>query len=146
MKVPNAKECFLDLRKQEHPPLRMGPYALKLRRDSTPEGRASRRLRASVRLCDRVYLELKSELLDVATHRSAEALAARIFRLPYQPYAPVYRQILAIVKAVNVRRNMAGGGEVPLSCVRFRRVLPKHFVQLDEDGIGALEAEIGRAG
>lgn len=145
MRERRAKERLLDLRNPDHAPLRLGAYSVKLRRDSTPQGRASGRYRASVRLTERAYLELKAELVDIALHRSAEKLAARVFRLPYQPYGPVYRQILAIVKAVNVRRKGGGYKAVPLSCVRFRRDLPKHFVERDGDGLRALEGEMGRA-
>ena len=145
MKESKSKECVRDLRNPDHRPLRAGPYSVKLRRDSTPQGRRTGRFRASVRLSEGAYSELKAELLEIAIHRSAEALAARVFALPLQPYGPVYRQMLAVVKAVNVRRKGAGYAPVPLSCVRFRRDLPKHFVETDMDGLGALERELGRA-
>lgn len=144
MKERNAKERLLDLRNRDHAPLRLGPYSVKLRLDNTPKGRASGRHRASVRLTERAYSELKTELLEIAMHRSAETLAARVFRLAFQPYGPVYRQILAVVKAVNVQRRGAGYVAVPLSCVRFRRDLPKHFVCRDDGGIEVLDGEVGR--
>ena len=145
MKERRAKERLRDLRNKDHSPLLVGQYSLKLRRDSTPEGRAAGRFRASVRLNDRAYLALKSELLELSTRRSAETLAAKVFGLPHQPYAPVYRQILAIVKAMNARRKTAGYSPLPLSCVRFRRDLPRHFVEEKGDGLDSLASEMERA-
>jgi hypothetical protein len=67
------------------------------------------------------YKRVKAYLLDLACHRSAEALADEFRRLGFEPYAPVRRQLLNIWRAVNRARKTAGFEPVPLSWLRLRR-------------------------
>jgi hypothetical protein len=42
-------------------------------------------------------------------------------RLPFEPYAPVRRRLLAVLRAVNRERKGAGFGPVPVDGLRLRR-------------------------
>lgn len=81
------------------------------------------------------YLGLKAHLCQLATRRTAEEMA-RLIRaeLQFEPYAPVRSQSLAILRAVNRARVLAGLAEVPRTCLRFRRRVVRPFEPLpDED-------------
>jgi len=145
MRRENQKERLLDLRNEEHPPLYVGGYSIKLRRDGTPEGQRRGKLRAAVRIDDDSYSLLKARFLELCLRRPSGVLAASIYNVPFEPYAPVYRQMTAIVKAMNERRAKANMPEVPLDSVRFMRTLPKHFQEVGDDGVAAYEAELDSA-
>lgn len=74
------------------------------------------------------YLGLKAHLCQLATRRTAEEMA-RLIRaeLQFEPYAPVRSQSLAILRAVNRARIIAGLAEVPKTCLRFRRRIFRPF-------------------
>jgi len=54
-------------------------------------------------------------------HRSVENLTAEFMRLPLEPYAPVRRQLLNFLRAVNEMRKEASFEAVPVSALRLRR-------------------------
>lgn len=71
--------------------------------------------------------ELKAHLLDLACHRSVESLAAILFGLPFEPYAPVRRQLLSLLRWVNRARAAAGYDLVPTSALRFKRQIVEPY-------------------
>lgn len=79
------------------------------------------------------YLGLKAHLCQLATRRTAEEMA-RLIRaeLQFEPYAPVRSQSLAILRAVNRARVLAGLAEVPRTCLRFRRQIFRPFAPPDD--------------
>lgn len=77
--------------------------------------------RVSVRIERGEYRNLRAYFADIAVRRSADVLADELGSLPYEPYAPVRRQLLGLLGLVNRARKVAGLGEVPLSCLRLRR-------------------------
>ncbi len=44
-----------------------------------------------------------------------------LVQLLLEPYAPIRRQLLNILRAVNTKRKLAGKGPVPTSALRLRR-------------------------
>src|ERR1022692_3391514 len=52
---------------------------------------------------------------------SQERLEREFWKLPFEPYAPVRRQILIMFNQVNRTRRTAGLQPLPVSCLRFRR-------------------------
>ena len=74
------------------------------------------------------YLTLKAYFLDLATRRSVEKLTAEFQRIPFEPYAPVRRQFLNILRAVNRERKRAGYELVPVEALRLRRRILAPFV------------------
>ncbi len=73
------------------------------------------------------YQRIKAFLEGIATHRSAGSLESYIWNLPFEPYAPIRRQILNLVRAVNKLRATAGFEKLSLTCVRTKRRIVKPF-------------------
>ena len=73
------------------------------------------------------YRELKRRLVDRALRKAPEQLAADFRALPFEPYAPVRRQLLNLLRAVNRRRKTAGLAPVPIEAIRLRRRIVKPF-------------------
>ena len=88
---------------------------------------ADRRWHVSVRIHPERYRSVKAYLLDIATRRSVDQIAQELSELPFEPYAPVRRQMIALLRAVNRERKTAGLGLVPFKCLRLRRVIVKPF-------------------
>jgi hypothetical protein len=77
------------------------------------------------------YLGLKAYLLDIAPYRSAAWLAAELFNLPFEPYAPVRQQLLNLVRHINQRRSATRLDPVEYGVLRYRRRIVKPFDSLD---------------
>lgn len=79
-----------------------------------------------VRIDRDAYLELKAWMLTNATGASIAELFSELRRAPYEPYAPVRRQLLCIWRAVNRARKLASLEPLPVECIRMKRriVLP----------------------
>jgi hypothetical protein len=80
-----------------------------------------------VRIEQEEYKRLKAYFLELALHRSAERLGSELARLPFEPYAPIRAQLLAVLRAVNRDRKRAGFELVPRSCFRFVRRVCRPF-------------------
>ena len=85
------------------------------------------RHRVRVQIGRKKYQTLLSEFSELATHRSAEKLALSFWTLPFEPYAPVRKQTLAILRHVNSKRKAMGYGVVPSDAIRYRRRIVKPF-------------------
>lgn len=81
----------------------------------------------SVRIHPVEYRKLKAHLVELSVHRSVENLAAEFRRIPFEPYAPVRRQLFHILRAVNRRRQTAGFEPLPISVLRLRRMSVRPF-------------------
>lgn len=124
--MKDAEGEVRDIRRQ---PLSFSGYSISYRRG------VDRKWHASVRIHPKRYRELKSYLLDLAKHRSAENLADEFRRLPFEPYAPVRRQLLHLLRAVNRARREAGFTPIPVAALRLRRSPVKVFCE-GETGVG----------
>jgi hypothetical protein len=80
-----------------------------------------------VRIAQEEYTRLKSYFLDLSVRRSSEALGREFLRLPFEPYAPVRRQLLNLHRAVNRERKTAGYELLPMTCLRLRRKVYRPF-------------------
>lgn len=109
-------------------PLRFAGYSISYRRGGrTRSGDADPRWHAHVEIERRRYLELKAWFLELAKHRSPENIALAFYRVPFEPYAPVRRQLLNILRAVNCVRKTAGFRIVPVKVLALRRRIVKPF-------------------
>jgi len=70
---------------------------------------------------------LKAYFTELTVHRRADALASELSALPFEPYAPVRRQLRAVLRLVNRSRRAAGFAPVPFEALRFRRRIVKPF-------------------
>jgi len=116
-------------------PIRFGDYSIGYRLG------VDRRWHPSVRIHPEAYRRLKAYLLSVACHRSVENLVGEFRRLRYEPYAPVRRQLLILLRAVNRLRKSAGFEPVPVSALRFRRRVVRPFgdaapISVDATAVG----------
>jgi hypothetical protein len=73
------------------------------------------------------YRRLKAYFVAQSIHRAAEQLATELGRLPFEPYAPIRRQLLAVLRAVNRERKRSGFELVPKTCFRFVRRVCRPF-------------------
>jgi len=112
------EEPFKDVRRE---PIKFAGYAIGFREGS--DGR----WHVSVRIQRDEYLRLKAWMLELACWRSVEVLSEEFHRLFFEPYAPVRRQLLNILRSVNNARGAAGLEKLPFSCLRFRRKPVKPF-------------------
>jgi len=124
----DAKERVRDLRKT---PIRAHGYSVSVRRDGSAMRRGEHRERASVRLDRETYRELKTHLDSLALKRSERRLAAAFWleSSSWQVYAPVRRQLVAILRSVNRRRKAAGLRSVDVNCIRRCRSWPRQFAR-----------------
>lgn len=82
---------------------------------------------ACVRIEQREYEQHKAWLVDLACRRSADAIAAEFRTTRFVPYRPVRQQLLAVWRAVNRARRVAGYEAVPIECVPWKRYSRKPF-------------------
>lgn len=109
----SGEAAFKDARVE---PIRFAGYSISVKR-----GAVDGRWHPSVRIHPENYRELRAHFVDRATHRTAEALSHELHRIPFEPYAPVRRQLLNILRAVNRARRVAGLEPVPTSALRLSR-------------------------
>ena len=89
-----------------------------------------------VRLDAETYRTVKAHMLAVCvwdSYRDKEHMEREFRRLPYQSYAPVYQQLMSILKQVNRERRRRGFAAIDPNCIRKNRTLSKVFVEADED-------------
>ena len=67
--------------------------------------RVDRKWHASARIHPVQYNELRDQLLETSTCRSVGGMCRELARIPFEPYAPVRRQLLNILRAVNRARK-----------------------------------------
>src|SRR5262249_11774829 len=77
------------------------------------------------------YRMLKEHLLCLAFRRSPEDLAREFGALPFEPYAPVRRQLLALLRTVNGARKRAGLALVGQDWLRMKRAIYRPFGEPD---------------
>ena len=101
-----------DIREQ---PLTFDGYCISYKRGSDGNWHPSIRLHPSK------YRELKAYFVGLASHRSAENLWREFDALHLVPYAPIRRQLLNLLRAVNRVRRDAGFEPLPTSVLRLRK-------------------------
>jgi hypothetical protein len=83
--------------------------------------------RTHVRMDRESYAGLKAHMVELARQRTVENLTSLLRAVPFEPYAPVRRQLLNILRAMNRERKAAGFEPVPMSALRFKRRIVKPF-------------------
>lgn len=118
--------------------IRFGGYSIGYRRG------VDRRWHPSVRIHPETYRSLKAHLLNIACHRSVENLIGEFRHIRFEAYAPVRRQYLNLLRAVNRVRVAAEFEAVPVSALQLRRRVVRPFREACS-GSGHAEAgsEIG---
>ncbi len=127
-------QCEANIRDLRRQAFRHGGYAVSYKRGQyrRKQDRSSRGVRddkyhVRVRIDRERYAELKAWFLDLALRRTPDQLAAMLYNLPFEPYAPVRQQLLNLLRLVNKKRKAAGLASVPPTCIRYRRRIVKPF-------------------
>lgn len=119
------RDAIRDFRKV---PLKFAGYSISYRRGGrTRGGEADSGWHSHVAIEREQYLDLRAHLVVLAKHRSAEKVALAIYRLPIEPYAPVRRQLLVILREVNRARRAAGFSKIPSEVLVLRRRVVRPF-------------------
>jgi len=103
-------------------PIRFASYAI-----------AYRGGHASVRIDRDTERDLKAYFHDRALW-SEERLSKLFSSLPFEPYAPIRRQLLVMLNQVNRIRKSANRERLPTSCLRLRRKPKRPFGSLAGPG------------
>lgn len=91
------------------------------------EARHDGKFRVRVQIARERYLAMRAYFLEVAMHRRPETLAQELWRVPFEPYAPVRKQLLNLLQLVNQARGEAGFEKLPAGVLRYRRRIVKPF-------------------
>ena len=109
-------------------PLKFAGYAVGYRRGSRKrDGTVDTRWHSHVQIERSRYKELKEFFLALAARRSASSLAKEFYLLPFEPYAPVRRQLMNSLRGVNRVRKRAGFEPLPFKVLPLRRRVVKPF-------------------
>lgn len=123
------------MRDIRHVPLRFAGYSISYRRGNrTREGGPDPRWHAHVEIDRQRYKELQAWFQEIAVHRSAARLAAEFYNVPFEPYAPVRRQMLKLLRMVNAVRKRAGYASLPYAVLPLRRRIVRPFEPLQGQG------------
>ncbi len=124
-------ESLRDIRRH---PLHFAGYALTVRQGDflkreagETEARPDHRYRVRVSIHREAYRNLRAHLLEIATHRTAEKLRWEFWNSPFEPYAPIRKQLLNLLRLVNDKRAALGYEKLTPDCIRYRRQIVKPF-------------------
>lgn len=90
---------------------------------ATPDGR----YRVRVLIARKEYQALRAHFLADRWHWSADKLAEELGAIPYEPYAPVRKQLLKLLFLINQKRKVAGYKAIRADVFRYRREIVKVF-------------------
>lgn len=132
-------------------PVQVGGYSLTvrlgnfLRRRSTESAATpDSKRRVRVQIGRERYRDLKCYFLDLATRRSVEDLAREFYYIPFEPYAPIRKQLLNLLRLVNAKRQEAGLLKVPPTVLRYRRRIVRPFgIELAHSSKPAIKSCVG---
>lgn len=126
-----------DVRKH---PVHFAGYSLTVRRGEflkkeagETEARVDGKYRVRVQIAREQLRMLKPYLLDLATKRSVDWLARELWNLPFEPYAPVRKQLLALLRMMNSRREAVGNPKLTPDILRMKRTIVKPFGEDSEE-------------
>ena len=115
-------------------PLQFRGYSLSVKRGGflkrevgEEEASADHRHRVRVLISREAFRNLAGHLLDLATHRTVATLRWEFWNQPFEPYAPIRKQLLKVLRAVNNTRHSIGYEKLPFDCIRYRRAIVKPF-------------------
>jgi hypothetical protein len=113
-------------------PIKFHGYSISYRPGGrTRSGEKDARWHAHVAIDRERYKEIRAQLLHLAVHRSPQRLALAFYRLPFEPYAPIRRQFLNLLRAVNRVRKTAGFELLPTAILPLRRRVVRPFELLE---------------
>ena len=126
-------------------PLKFGGYSISYRRggrlrDGKPDGG----WHSHVEIDRNFYKELEAYLLEMAVRSSANRIAREFYNLPFEPYAPVRRQMTKLVDKVNKVRKKAARQRIPYRVCPMRRRVVKPFEVVAHEANQSARQYVGR--
>ena len=138
---PFKQQEHLQIRDCRRHPIRFEGYSLSYRRGgATPKGGGEPKWHACVRIEPSTYKQIKAFFMTRACHRSVENLSDDFRRIPFARYAPIRRQLLHVLRAVNRARDRIGYDPVPVSALCLRRQIALPFAERYERSLSAKAA------
>jgi len=132
-----------DLRKM---PLKFRDYSISYRSGGrTLAGEVDHKWHSHVQIAPQTYKAERAYFLELALRRSVEQLTVEFRRVPYEPYAPIRRQLLNILRAVNAKRKAAGFDAVPNAALRLRRRVVRPFARHDDVLVSAASSGLSQS-
>jgi hypothetical protein len=117
--------CIRDIR---HVPLKVDGYSISFRRGGrTAGGQPDAHWHSHVAIDRNAFRKIEAQLLDMAVRSSSERLSLEFYRIPFEPYAPVRRQMLRLLRAVNASRKRAGREPLPYAVLPLHRRIVRPF-------------------
>ena len=111
-------------------PVKYAGYSISYRRGGrTRDGQPDSKWHSHVEIDRRQLLDLKAWLTEHAGKATTAELAKAIYSLPVESYAPVRRQLLVMLRAVNQVRKVAGKRPLPTEILPLRRRVVSPFQQ-----------------
>lgn len=89
----------------------------------TPDGK----FRVRVQIGRERYRELLSYFVEMACRRSVAEVSRELYCVPFEPYAPVRRQLLKVLRLMNQRRQSAGLEKLSTEVLRYQRKIVRPF-------------------
>lgn len=109
-------------------PLKFAGYSISYRRGGrTRDGRSDPSWHAHVKIDRQQQLELRAHLGELAKRRMPDSIASTIYNLPLEPYAPIRRQLLLLLRSLNRQRRDLGYAPLPMEVLPLRRRVVKPF-------------------
>ena len=109
-------------------PIQYGGYSISYRRGGRlRNGKPDPKWHSHVAIARGPYKNLEAYYLDMAPRRSAEWMAQEFYQFPFEPYAPIRRQMLNLLRKVNRVRQRAGMPILPPDILPLRRRVVKPF-------------------
>ena len=117
--------CIHDIR---HVPLKFTGYSISYRRGNrTADGKPDFQWHSHVEIEREWYKLFQARYYDAAIQDSIKQLVLRFFHFPFEPYAPIRRQMLKLLKMVNTVRHKAGLEVLPYTVLPLRRRVVRPF-------------------
>ena len=109
-------------------PLKFAGYSISYRRGGrTRDGGKDPSWHAHVKIERRQQLELIAHLSELAKRRKPDSVVQAIYNLPLEPYAPIRRQLLVLLRSVNRQRQELGYAPLPIELLPLRRRVVRPF-------------------
>lgn len=115
-------------------PLQFRGYSLTVRRggflkkaDEEDTAAPDGKYRVRVSINRKAFRDLYADLVERAAHRNVETLRWDLWNQPYEPYAPIRKQYLKVLRRMNQIRSSMGYEKLSTEFIRYQRRIVKPF-------------------
>ena len=98
-----------------------GHVASRAKRDPAEQIERDCKYRVRVQISRSALARLRGYFLANALRRDEAWFSDRFWRIPFEPYAPVRKQLLELLRQVNAVRNRAGLNKISIDVLRYHR-------------------------